>query len=156
YELVSIDGQDAQKQLEELLRYSVAANPRSTRRLTAELLTIRPQVVMPHAADVPEISSVVFRRPDGRIETYRIPWSKSGLQLTTVGRYTTPKATLDRPVTTTAAEDPGGPVLADDPPAYLRVLERLQNVRLPERSVNGFGSQFPIFVLSLPATFEQR
>jgi len=64
YELISIDGQDAQKQLDGLLRYEIAANPRSTRRLAAQLLTLRPQYLMPHAADVPEISVVVFRRPD--------------------------------------------------------------------------------------------
>ena len=39
YELVSIDGQDAQKQLDGLLRYEIAANPRSTRRLAEQLLT---------------------------------------------------------------------------------------------------------------------
>src|SRR5450759_1379475 len=90
YELVSIDGQDSQKQLDGLLRYEIAANPRSTRRLAAQLLTFRPQVLMPHAADVPEISVVLFRRPDGSMESYRIPWAKSGLLLTNVGRYTTP------------------------------------------------------------------
>ena len=90
YELVSIDGQDSQKQLDGLLRYEIAANPRSTRRLAAQLLTIRPQFLMPHAADVPEISVVLFRRPDGGMESYRIPWAKSGLLLTNVGRYTTP------------------------------------------------------------------
>src|SRR6266853_1089724 len=39
YELVSIDGKDAQKILDGLLQYDVAANPRSTRRLAAGLLT---------------------------------------------------------------------------------------------------------------------
>lgn len=90
YELVSIDGQDSQKQLDGLLRYEIAANPRSTRRLAAQHLTWRPQFLMPHAADVPEISVVLFRRPDGNMESYRIPWAKSGLLLTNVGRYTTP------------------------------------------------------------------
>src|SRR5664279_4002241 len=79
YELVSIDGQDSQKQLDGLLRYEIAANPRSTRRIAAQLLTLRPQYLMPHAADVPEISVVLFRRPDGGMESYRIPWAKSGL-----------------------------------------------------------------------------
>src|SRR5437879_3609901 len=90
YELVSIDGQDAQKLLDGLLRYQIAANPRSTRRLAAQLLTIRPQYLMPRAPEVPEISVVLFRRPDGNMETYRIPWAKSGMPLTNVGRYTTP------------------------------------------------------------------
>src|SRR5260370_2671152 len=90
YELVSIDGQDSQKQLDGLLRDQIAANPRSTRRLAAPLLTVRPQSLMPHDADVPEISLVLFRRPDGNMESYRIPWAKSGSLLTTIGHYTTP------------------------------------------------------------------
>ena len=92
YELVSIDGQDAQKILDGLLQYDVAANPRSTRRLSAQYLTLRPQAVIPHAIDVPEISIVVFRRPDGKLESYRIPWTKSGLPLTSVGKYLTPSS----------------------------------------------------------------
>jgi hypothetical protein len=157
YELVSIDGQDAQKQLDGLLRYEIAANPRSTRRLAAQLLTIRPQVLMPHAADVPEISVVLFRRPDGNLESYRIPWSKSGLLLTTVGRYTTPGSTG------TAAglahlSDPGqsDPPLPDETPSWLQVLNRLQNCRLPDRAVNGFGAQAPVFAAALPSSFVLR
>jgi hypothetical protein len=64
YELVSIDGKDAAGLLNGLLKYEVAANDRSTRRLAATLLTVRPQSAIPRAADVPEISTVVFRRPE--------------------------------------------------------------------------------------------
>ena len=162
YELLSIDGQDAQKQLDGLLRYEIAANPRSTRRLAAQLLTLRPQVLMPHAADVPEISVVVFRRPDGNTETYRIPWAKSGLLLTNVGRYTTPS-----PIGTASAGGmsriprghrprPGEPPVADEIPEYLQVLNRLQNCRLPDKAVNGFGAQVPVFAASLPSSFVVR
>jgi hypothetical protein len=165
YELVSIDGQDSQKQLDGLLRYEIAANPRSTRRLAAQLLTFRPQVIMPHAADVPEISVVVFRRPDGNLETYRIPWAKSGLLLTSVGKYTTPGLNAmttrsrsghnDRLGVPTG--DPGvDPPVADDPPLYLQVLSRLQNCRLPDKAVNGFGAQVPVFAASLPSSFVLR
>src|SRR5713226_3943776 len=79
YELVSIDGTDAQQILDGLLQYEIAANPRSTRRLSAQLLTTRFQSIIPHAPNVPEVSIVVFRRPDGGLETYSIPWIKSGL-----------------------------------------------------------------------------
>src|SRR5882724_4858482 len=92
YELVSIDGKNAQQLLDGLLQYQIAANPRSTRRLAATLLTTRPQSIMPHATDVPEISTVVFRHPDGKLESFRIPWTKSGLPLVNVGRYITPAA----------------------------------------------------------------
>src|SRR5262249_27200215 len=64
YELVSIDGQDAQKLVDSFSQYAVYANPRTSRRFAASLLTTRSQLRMPHAADVPEISTVVFRRPD--------------------------------------------------------------------------------------------
>jgi hypothetical protein len=162
YELVSIDGQDSQKQLDSLLRYEIAANPRSTRRLAAQLLTIRPQYLMPHAADVAEISVVVFRRPDGNTETYRIPWAKSGLLLTNVGRYTTPglngtaNASGISRMPRGHRHRPGEPPVPEDTPEYLKVLDRLQNCRLPDKAVNGFGGQVPVFAASLPSTFVLR
>lgn len=160
YELVSVDGQDAQKQLDGLLRYEIAANSRSTRRLAAQLLTFRPQVLMPHAADVPEISVVLFRRPDGNLESYRIPWAKSGLLLTNVGRYTTPGLTgmtsLSGISGIPMADPPSAAPEPDETPAYLQLLNRLQNCRLPDKSVNGFGAQIPIFAPSLPSSFVLR
>jgi hypothetical protein len=151
YELVSIDGKDAQQILDGLLQYEVAANPRSTRRLAAQLLTFRPQSLMPHAADVPEISTVVFRRPDGKLETYRIPWSKSGLPLTSVGKYLPASAPVnDRQQS--AASEPDPDVL----PEYMQSLLMLWNCQLPDRAVNGFGSQLPVFVNSMPPGFTLR
>ena len=152
YELVSIDGKDAQTMLDGLLHYEIAANPRSTRRLAAQLLTIRPQFLMPHAADVPEVSTVVFRRPDGTTESHRIPWTKTGLALTAVGKYITPNGGPpdDEPVS--------GNAIADTDPtlSYMQPLLKLWNCRLPDREVNGFGSQFPIFANALPAGFTVR
>ncbi len=161
YELVSIDGQDSQKQLDGLLRYEIAANTRSTRRLAAQLLTFRPQVLMPHAADVPEISVVLLRRPDGGLETYRIPWSKSGLLLTSVGRYTTPglegmTAATRRRHGFPGSEPSGEPAAPDEIPDYMQVLKRLQNCALPDKAVNGFGAQVPVFAASLPSNFVLR
>jgi hypothetical protein len=150
YELVSIDGKDAQEILDGLLQYEVAANPRSTRRLTAQLLTIRSQSLMPHAIDVPDASTVVFRQPDGTLETYTIPWTKSGLPMTNVGKYITPK------------QAPGGRrLIADEPeaeavPEYMNPLLKLWNCRLPDRTVNGFGAQSPIFVNAMPSGFALR
>lgn len=160
YELVSIDGQDSQKQLDGLLRYQIAANPRSTRRMAAQLLTFRPQALMPHAADVPEISVALFRRPDGGMESYRIPWAKSGLLLTNVGRYTTPGLSDTTGVSAISgvpiADPPDAPPVPDEPPEYLRVLSRLQNCRLPDKAVNGLGAQAPVFAASMPTDFVLR
>ena len=167
YELVSIDGQSAESLLQTLLRYQVAANRRSTSRLAATLLTIRPQQLMPHAADVPDISTVVFRRPDSQFETYRIPWVKSGLPLVAVGKYNTPGGL---PLVTPAAlplvrfaardsladEIPAGDSLPDEIPTYMAPLIRLQNCRVPDRTVVGFGALTPIFAQSLPPSFVRR
>src|SRR5262249_22994815 len=133
--------------------------PRSTRRFSAQFLTSRPQAIMPHAADVPEVSNVVFRRPDGVMETYRIPWSKTGLPLTTVGRYFTPAFTMAALVRPPRRDfDATPPKLPPDsePPAYMQFLARLQNCKLPDRSVVGFGAQAPVFAASMPTSFVLR
>jgi C-terminal processing protease CtpA/Prc len=151
YELVSIDGQDAQTIVDGLLKYEIAANPRSTRRLAAALLTSRPQVLMPHAGDVPDVSNVVFRTSSGDLQTYAIPWVKSGVLLTAVGKYVTPGST-DTSIRPTGAELEQ----TDDPAPYLDVLNRLQNCRLPDKAVLGFGAQAPIFNTANLPGFTQR
>ena len=123
YELVSIDGKDAQTLLDGLQQYEIAANPRSTRRFAATLLTTRPQQLMPHAADIPEVSTVVFRRPDGSVESHRIPWTKTGLALTAVGKYITPNggAPKDESGIDSGAAD------SDPTPGYMQPLLQLWN-----------------------------
>jgi hypothetical protein len=147
YQLVSIDGQDAIALLQSLLRYFRLSNPRSTARFAATLLTTRPQQLMPHAANVPDVSTVVFRRPDAQLESYQIPWTKSGLPLTTVGRYFTPGLAAPLVVSDSVEEEP---------PAYLEPLLQLQNCRIPDRAVLNFGSLTPVFLPSLPPSFVRR
>jgi hypothetical protein len=144
YELVSIDNQDAPALLQTLLRYQIAANPRSTARFAASFLTVRPQQVMPHAANVPDTSTVVFRNPNSKLEMYSIPWTKSGLPLTSVGKYQTPAAVLN----------PASEEASDEVPPYMAPLIRLQNSRIPDRAVIGFGSLAPVF--SAPSGFTRR
>lgn len=142
YELVSIDGTPATRILETMLPYGVAANPRSTRRVSAELVTIRPQSLIPNAPEVPEISTVVFRRFDGGLETYRIPWTKTGVAMTGVGVYPDP----------TGEEAPSEEVADFADPA-----ERFLTFRLPrDRAIRGFGSMPPVFASSLPPNFTLR
>ena len=94
------------------------------------------------------------------MESYRIPWAKSGLLLTNVGRYTTPGLSgMTRVSGIPAAptgDSPDADPVPDEPPAYLRVLNRLQNCRLPDKAVNGFGGQVPVFAASLPSNFVLR
>jgi hypothetical protein len=46
--------------------------------------------------------------------------------------------------------------VSDETPDYLRVLKRLQNCSLPDKAVNGFGAQVPVFAASLPSNFVLR
>ncbi len=144
YELVSIDGVPAAELLEKFKRYQIAANERSTRRFAAQLLTIRPQLIYAFSPDVPEISNVVFRRPDGRTESYRIPWTKTGIPLTSLGKFPG-----------FAARTANGPVYGDMPD-YMAPLLRLQHTRLPERSVVGYGALTPSFVNAMGPGFTVR
>src|SRR5262249_55164827 len=123
----------------------------STRRLGATLLTTRPQNIMPHATDVPEISTVVFRRPDGHLESHQIPWTKSGLPLVNIGRYFSPA--VAKHIRRGPPDDRETP---EELPEYLKVLDRLQNCRIPSKVLTGFGALTPVFAASLPASFVQR
>jgi peptidase S41-like protein/PDZ domain-containing protein len=151
-ELISIDEQDAQLLLQGLLRYEVSANPRSTRRAAAARLTTRPQSTIPHAADVPDISTVVLRRPGGELESHQIPWTKSGLPLVAVGRYFSPAAVVRRIPKTGPDGGERFPELPDDG----KLLSRLQNSRTRDRGVVGYGAVVPVFAESLPKNFVHR
>jgi hypothetical protein len=151
WELVSIDGVDAQKILDGLLRYQIAANPRSTRRSAAQLLTIRPQQLIASAALLPDSSSVVLRRPDGGLETYRLAWAKSGVPLVNVGRYATPKAAGVKRSDDSDEEQP-----EQESPVYSKLLQRLNNVLSRDRAILNFGSTVPIFANALPKDFSLR
>jgi hypothetical protein len=138
-ELVSVDGRDVESLLAEFARYSVAGNPASTRRSAADRITTRPQSRMPRAIELGDRAEAVFRRAGGAGETYSIPWTKTGLGMTTVGPAPTPER---RPA---AALEPD----------YLAPLVELQNCELPlEAAVRGLGARTPVYVL--PAGFSQR
>jgi hypothetical protein len=149
YELVSIDGRDAKELAEEFSRYDPGANLRSTRRFAAQALTLRPQSLMPHAPDVPEISTVLFRQPDGNLESHRIPWTRTGLPLGSVGTYFTPRnAEAQEPIEID--------IPVEEQPAYLEPLNQLQNARVEYRAIVGFGALAPVFSASMPSGFTQR
>lgn len=144
YELVSIDGVPAEQLLEKFKRYQIAANERSTRRLAAQLITIRPQWIYSFSPDLPDTSDVVFRRPDGRTESYRIAWTKTGVPVTSLGKFPGFAAR------TTTAPTYG------DMPDYMAPLLRLQHTRLPERGVVGYGALTPTFVNAMGPGFTVR
>ena len=72
--------------------------------------------------------------------------------MTSVGRYITPNAAAGG-VDQAAEDDPGD---YDPVPDYTQALSSLWNVQLPDRGVNGFGSQFPVFAGAMPSGFTLR
>jgi hypothetical protein len=149
-ELVSIDGKSAGELLEAFAKYNIGGNPRSTRRFAAESLTYRRQDLMPHAADIGEKATIVIRRQSGELETYEIPWLKTGTPLVSEGPVITPKAGR-RPVASRGAQRP----------AFLDAGDGMERIRsmfysgLPvPRDVANFGGSRPIF--AMPPNFQQR
>jgi hypothetical protein len=163
-ELVSIDGRPAAEIVRDFGKYSLASNRRSAGRTAAALLTFRPQWLMPHAHELGEQAQIVVRREGGELETYSIPWIKSGEPITAVGPVPSPRASGH-----TAA---AGPRLFAAPFAgveaervdegiarpYMRPLARLWRQRRPgpPRAVIGEGSLRPVFAAGLPGTWRQR
>lgn len=145
-ELVSVDGRSVEEWITEFSQFRSAANTRSTRRFAAGSITSRSQSVIPSTGLLGDSAAVVIRRDGGNIENYTIPWTKSGLPLTTVGPVPSPNALLKKQ---TAAK-PGA-----NSSDYMAPLRRLWNCSLSETgTVLNFGAVGPIF--RLPANFVQR
>ena len=142
-ELISIDGVAAEQLLNDFSKYGRQSNPRSTRRLTAARITTRPQSIEPHASDVGDSATVVLRAmADGTLNTFIIPWAKTGTPLT-VGPVPDPSATI------------AGASEGNDPaPDYMLPLMEMQHSGVSESGLNGYGSRTPIF--GMPAGFIQR
>jgi hypothetical protein len=151
-EVVSLDGQPINAVLDSLLKYSVAANPRSTRRQAAARIATRSGVIIPSAHLVGDLAAVELRHADGTLETLTIPWVKTGLPFTVVGPTQMPLL-RHAPAAETAAAAEDDPLLEP----HMLPLRGLLNVKLPrtdDSAVLGMGARAPIF--ALPADFQQR
>lgn len=155
-EIVTLDGKPVEFWLTELTRGIQFANERATRRLAASFLFFRPQSVIPRAPEVGGTLLLEVRRAaTGNLETYEIPWDKTGLAKDTIGPVPSPNARVQ-------------PVASDEAPKLNHyglplgtapLLEALQNKKwnLAERGVvrmRGLGSRNPYF--NLPAGFQLR
>jgi hypothetical protein len=145
-ELVSLDGRPVEELITEFMRYAPSSNERSSRRTAAARIVRRPQIIMPHAPDVGESATLALRLDSGELQTFTIPWVKTGVPLH-VGPVPSPKVAAVR----TAALDEDTEQVAP----WMRPLLELQHARLPEPSaVLGVEARAPIF--ALPAGFVQR
>lgn len=147
-ELVSMDGKPVGEVLQALEKYTQAASPRSTQRLAANYLTVRPQALMPHAIHVGEKARVEIQRRNGGLETYELPWRTEGVPLAFEGPVPTPKFHPRRQASAAAGEEDGTPAWA----APLRPL-LMQALPRPKALV-GIGALAPVF--DMPSNFNQR
>jgi hypothetical protein len=149
-ELVSMDGVPAAQLLDRLAKYQMVGNPRATRRLAANLLTIRPQSLIPTAPSVGDTVEVEVRRAaTGELEKYTLPWTKTGIPLTDLGRVPTARTAPKPDSRQMTIED-------DSLPSYMRPLAPLLNARLPRdpEGVLNYGSVSPIY--AFPTGFRLR
>jgi hypothetical protein len=90
-QLVSVDGMAVSDLLNAFVKYSRLGNDRSTQRMAASRIVTRPQQVMPHAVDLGDSAVVVIQRASGNMETFTIPWVKTGVALTQIDPVATPQ-----------------------------------------------------------------
>jgi C-terminal processing protease CtpA/Prc len=165
-ELVSVDRKSVEDLIQEFSRLRRRGNPSTTRRANADLITFRPQAIIPRAVELGDTASMVIRRQNDNLETYSVPWTKTGYPLINIGPVPKPGAPA---VSDFSVSSPSEPT-----PDYLRPLLELQNFRVPEddhlfsgwtyseetdeilprRYVLGIGLRTPPF--ELPQNFIQR
>ncbi|HLK22478.1 MAG TPA: S41 family peptidase [Bryobacteraceae bacterium] len=146
-ELVMVDNQTTSEIMANVSQFFSDANPVSTSRDAAGYATFRPQALIPRAEEVGATATVVIRRQAGNLETYVVPWVKSGTALTKIGPSPNPSIAKPRMAERT--------VTRPEVPAYRKPLTYLQRSRLPiKKAVLNFDALPPVF--QLPAGFVQR
>lgn len=144
-QLLSVDGQTVDKLIQQYSSLVAFANPRSTQRYAAGMITDRLQYEIPKAALLGDTATVVILRQSGATETYTMTWQKFGTPLLQNGPV--PSLRSAAPQVTKKDADP----LFWKHPAR----DRLQVASMKQhRSVRGIGQLAPIF--NLPAGFKQR
>jgi uncharacterized protein (TIGR03437 family) len=152
-EIVSIDGTAIEQLLKDFAKYAAfKGNPISIRRSAATRATSRPQSVMPHAPDVGVSAKVVVRRQSGALETYDIPWTKTGTPLE-VGPVPSPNARAHA-----LAPPSDARAIGSNEPDYMSLLNQYTHsgVNASETGVLGLGARNPVFLAGFPATFTRR
>jgi hypothetical protein len=110
---------------------------------------------MPHASELGSAATVLIRRMNGNLETYTIPWVKTGTPLR-VGPVPSPKRSDTHPAPSTQHAAPSTQHTAPRIVDYMAELEaaRFSGVtQLDDLGLLGYGARNPIFVnaLALPA-----
>lgn len=146
-ELVMVDNETTDDYIKDFSRFFSDANPTSTGRDSVGFIPFRIQAIDPRAETLGATATVVIRRQAGNLETYTVPWVKSGTPLTQVGPSPFPQK-AGKHSTRREAAPPGVP-------EYMMPLRILRKAHLPmRRMVLNFDALPPIF--NLPKGFVQR
>ena len=152
-ELVSMDGKPVADLMRQFTKYSIAGNPSSTNRLAAYYLAVRAQSLMPHAPDIGDDATVVIRRQNGDLETYTLPWTKTGVPMMNAGPVPTPKSLPRRSMEPPDQGDQAAP--PEEMPAWLAGLKSWVHLAVsPQKMLIGVGETRPAFTMS--SNFQQR
>ncbi len=84
-ELVSVDGRPVETLIAEFSRLEKLGNPQATRRWAAAFLFNRPQSLFPRAIELGTTARIEVRRAAGEVESYVIPWVKTGTPMFQIG-----------------------------------------------------------------------
>jgi C-terminal processing protease CtpA/Prc len=154
-QVVSVDGTAVEDLITNFNQFSSFGNPRSTSRYNSALITDRFQAVVPRAGLLGANAIVVVLRQSGNMETYTIPWRKTGTAIIQEGPVPTPQARKAR--VGPLVSDDGAPV-AQTSPAYLHPLRYKQYSPTPQRRfprfVRNFDGLQPLY--TLPTGFVAR
>jgi hypothetical protein len=153
-ELISVDGKTVAGWLTEFGRYSSFANPRSTDRFNASMITTRTQSIYPRAIEIGDNATVVVRRKStGAMQTYTLPWTTTGTPFVSNGPVSSPTLTS----APRAKRKSAGPADSAPPAALSKYLVSLHNSRIPvEKELRGFDVVTPVFQPSFPSSFVRR
>jgi Peptidase family S41 len=149
-ELVMVDNRTTDEYIKDFSRFRSDANPISTGREMAGLIPLRVQSIDPRAEEVGATATVVIRRRKGsNLETYVIPWMKSGTPLTKIGPVPFPQRAGKSPRAV------GAGTSQPRRPDYRQPLLYLGKMILPDRKqILNFDAVPPVF--SLPQGFISR
>jgi hypothetical protein len=174
-ELVALDAQPVQALIASFGKYFIGANRRTTDRLAAIGIPSRFQAFMPHAIEVGDTAVASIRLAStGGLNSYTIPWVKSGIGIESQGPVPSPRrgngriflparpdlpadaavgATVQLTEAATRMAALGG--VDNTLPAYMDSIRPLMNASVAKPfAVLGFGARSPIY--GLPAGFTVR
>jgi hypothetical protein len=97
--IVSVDGGAVGDLITKWLPYAVngGANPVTRRRIAADNVSFRYQGWNIRAHEIGDTATIVVQRQNGNMETYTIPWDKSGTPIVSAGPVTSPLVNMPAP-----------------------------------------------------------